>query len=177
ILTKKQQRTIELAKAGGKDSDLLILDQIFELEDKFDTAVKELKTEFQSKVEEIKQNTPDLNKFVQFMKGKDGQDSIIPGPKGEKGDIGPTGKEGKMGIKPVAVVDFPFPKNGIDGKNGTDGIGIKGDKGDPGSPDTPEQVRDKLETLQGDNRLSKEAVKGLDDELKTISRERRAPIF
>lgn len=34
--------------------------------------------------------------------------------------------------------------------------------------DTPEQVRDKLETLKGDDRLDKSAIRGLDEELKSI---------
>jgi hypothetical protein len=53
-----------------------------------------------------------------------------------------------------------------DGKDGRDGASIKGDKGErgsSGSPDTPGQVRDKLETLQGDDRLDKSAIKGLEE--------------
>lgn len=34
--------------------------------------------------------------------------------------------------------------------------------------ETPEEIRDKLETLKDDNRLDKSAIKGLDEELKSI---------
>lgn len=34
--------------------------------------------------------------------------------------------------------------------------------------DTPQQIRDKLETLKGDDRLDKSAIRGLEDELKRI---------
>lgn len=39
--------------------------------------------------------------------------------------------------------------------------------GKDGSPDTPEQVRNKLEQLDGDDRLDKSAIKGLDEWMKT----------
>jgi hypothetical protein len=51
-------------------------------------------------------------------------------------------------------------RDGIDGVDGEDGL--DGADGKDGSPDTPEQVRDKLEKLRGEDRLSADAVKGLD---------------
>lgn len=46
-------------------------------------------------------------------------------------------------------------KDGTDGKNGKDGK--------DGSPDTAAQIANKLESLKGDERLSKEAVRGIED--------------
>ena len=47
-------------------------------------------------------------------------------------------------------------------KDGGEGpIGPTGPPGDPGSPDTPIEVRDKLETLEGDERLDKFAIRGI----------------
>jgi hypothetical protein len=66
---------------------------------------------------------------VKNLKGEKGE----KGDRGEKGDIGATGKQGpagKDGKTPKAGVDFPLPKNGLDGKDGKDGKSIVGDKGD-----------------------------------------------
>ncbi len=57
-------------------------------------------------------------------------------------------------------------RDGIDGKSI---IGPKGEDGKDGSPDTPEQVRDKLEILEGDDRLDKSAIKGLEDLFKGLA--------
>lgn len=76
--------------------------------------------------------------IAQLRNGEDGKDSTVPGPKGDKGD----------------------PGESI--------TGPRGPKGNDGSPDTPKQIRDKLETLKGDERLDRSAIKGLDDELKRI---------
>jgi hypothetical protein len=61
--------------------------------------------------------------------------------------------------------------NGLPGKDGVDGIGIPGTPGidgKDGSPDTPEQVKDKLSSLKGDERLDKSAIKGIDELLKEV---------
>ncbi|MEK7180141.1 MAG: hypothetical protein AAB706_01585 [Patescibacteria group bacterium] len=41
----------------------------------------------------------------------------------------------------------------------------------PVIPETPEQTRDKLETLQGNDRISPSAIKGLEDEIKSLRKE------
>lgn len=74
----------------------------------------------------------------------------------------------KDGKTPIAGVDFPLPKDGKDGKDGESIIGPPGSSGKDGadgSPDTPEQIRDKLTTLKKEDRLSKDAIKGLDEYL------------
>ena len=45
--------------------------------------------------------------------------------------------------------------NGVNGRDGTDGLN--------GSPDTPEEIVDKLESLVGDERLDKSAIRGLEE--------------
>lgn len=52
-------------------------------------------------------------------------------------------------------------KNGKDGKDGENGVSIKGDPGQNGSPDTPIDVRDKLASLSGDDRLDASHIKNL----------------
>lgn len=63
-----------------------------------------------------------------------------PGPQGEKGERGISGENGR---------------DGKDGKEGT--------KGKDGSPDTAKQVRDKLETLKGEERLDISSIKGMSE--------------
>lgn len=58
-------------------------------------------------------------------------------------------------------------RRGIQGKNGQDGP--PGPTGKDGSPDTPAQIRDKLEILEGDDRIDKSAIKGLDELEKRIN--------
>lgn len=58
--------------------------------------------------------------------------------------------------------------SGLTGEAGKDGMSIIGPAGKDGSPDTPKQVRDKLESLRGEERLDKSAIKGLDDLEKRI---------
>lgn len=76
--------------------------------------------------------------------------------KGEKGDKGENGKDGRDGV------DGKNGRDGIDGRNGVDGAdGKDGENGKDGSSDTAEQVRDKLESLEGDDRLDAKAIKNL----------------
>lgn len=66
----------------------------------------------------------------------------------------------------VDEVQLRTPADGRDGEPGKDGdpgpAGAPGIPGRDGSPDNPEEVRDKLETLQGDERLDVSAIKGLE---------------
>ena len=96
------------------------------------------------------------------------------GDKGEKGDS-IKGEQGAIGLTPRAGIDYPIPKDGKDGKKGKDSVvvgpkGDTGEKGKDGSPDTAEQVRDKLQTLIGEARLDKSAIKGLAEEIAVIMR-------
>ena len=56
----------------------------------------------------------------------------------------------------------------VDGKMSKVKSGERGEKGlsgRDGSPDAPEAIADKLESLKGDARLNKSAIKGLEEEL------------
>lgn len=74
--------------------------------------------------------------------GKDGKQ----GPKGDKGEPGET-------------IIGPQGKTGRDGKDGKDG-----------SPDTADDIRNKLELLNGDDRLKIEAIRDLREELDALKR-------
>lgn len=95
--------------------------------------------------------------------GKDGKDGA-PGPRGE---VGPAGRDGVDGT------DGNDGRDGVDGKNGKPGK--DGAPGKEGSPDTPAQVRDKLETLEGDGRLDKSAIKGLEEIEKEAKKTKLTP--
>lgn len=89
------------------------------------------------------------------------------GPVGPQGPVGPTGPEGKSVIGPKG--DKGDKGDSIIGPRGTQGeAGPPGPPGNDGSPDTPEQVRDKLQSLDGENRLDKTAINGIDDIEKNI---------
>jgi len=95
--------------------------------------------------------------------------------KGDTGDSGADGKDGRDGKDGVDGKDGKDGRDGRDGKDGEDGLdgkdGKDGENGKDGSPDTPEQVRDKLASLTGKNRLDKSAIKGLDEiERKVLDR-------
>ena len=131
--------------------DLAIAKMIFELEEKIDLEVP--------KTNEI------LDKLSEKVRGKRGK----TGDRGEKGDRGERGKEGKVGKSGKNGKDGKKGdrgergSDGLDGKDGKDGV-----DGKDGSPDTPEQVRDKLSSLRGENRLDANAIKGLEDMLKDL---------
>ena len=166
-MDNKELQIVELAEKGGDNADLLLLDRIHEVDYKINQTKEEIEKaheaieqKLDSTLEGIKQNTPNLNKVLESVRGTEGQ-------KGEKGDVGEIGDEGIPGINGIDGKDGENGRDGIDGENGIDGKnGLNGKDGKDGSPDTPEQVRDKLETLKGEERLDKSAIKGLDEELK-----------
>ena len=84
----------------------------------------------------------------------------LPGPQGEPGPqglMGPKGAKGDRGEKGDAG------EMGLQGEKGE-----RGENGKDGSPDTAEDIRNKLETLEGDERLSASAIKDLDKKFKDI---------
>jgi len=60
-------------------------------------------------------------------------------------------------------------RKGEDGKDGKQGP--KGDKGDNGSPDEPKDIKKKLESLKGEDRLDAKAIKNLPNATREIIRE------
>lgn len=119
----------------------------------FENVVKRVKA-FEERIEkeygDLKSTLPSIRQAVRIELGslhtlKNDILSLIEnvrdgkdGAKGEDGEDGPPGPPGK------------------DGRNGRDG-----------SPDTASQVRDKLESLKGEARLDKGAIKGLDEAIQS----------
>lgn len=112
-----------------------------------------------------KLNDVDFDKLG-YMKGDKGEKGDFI--KGDKGDKGDKGEDGKDGYTPIKGKDY------FDGKDGESIKGDKGDKGEDGkdgSSDKPIEIRDKLETLKGSQRLDVSAIKNAltkDDVIKEI---------
>jgi hypothetical protein len=83
--------------------------------------------------------------------------AFIKGEKGDKGDKGEPANEERI-IKAVQK-KIKLPKDGLNGSNGRDGT--NGKDGKDGSPDTPKEIVDKIESLEGENRLDAKAIKNL----------------
>ena len=144
-LTKKDIEVMGLAAKGGQDAQLMLLDKIHDLEEKV------------AKLEGVGEVVSKL-KMVEGKEGEKGErgERGLGGIDGKDGKNGRDGKEGKEGKEGESIV-------GPAGKDGSDGI-----DGKDGSPDMAEDIRNKLELLQGDERLNKSAIKGLEEELKRI---------
>lgn len=153
ILTKKDVGVIQLAKKGGNDAHLVLLDEILDLEKRLNDHTERMKEELiqmYRKVEEVSK--------MEGPKGEKGDSGERGGPglRGERGEKGEQGERGLPGI------------NGRDGRDGKDGIpGARGERGFDGSPDTPEEVRDKLSSLEGGERLNVSAIDGIDERIKS----------
>ena len=97
----------------------------------------------------------------------------IKGPKGDKGDRGAVGPQGETGAQGVPGKDG---SNGKDGKSGKDGAkgkdgkagndGKAGKDGKNSSPDSPKEIRNKLESLEGNLRLDASAISNLNTAFK-----------
>lgn len=83
---------------------------------------------------------------------------LIRGERGEKGD---KGDPGRTPVKGVDYFDGNDGTPGEKGEKGDKGESIKGEPGKDGSPDTPKDIKEKLETLKGDERLDATAIKNL----------------
>ena len=145
-LSKKDIEVMSLAARGGQDAQLMLLDKIHSLEEKvaYLEGTREAPKDLTFKID-----------GVEKIKGERG----LRGEVGERGYDGKDGKNGKDGKDGESIVG-QAGKDGIDGKDGKDGR--------DGSQDMAEDIRNKLELLQGDERLNKSAIKGLEEELKRI---------
>lgn len=116
-LTPKQSSRLNKVAKVVKDGNLAIVEHLFELEEKFDSAVVE-----------VKESVPSFEKLVEYMEAEKGD-------KGDRGDDGINGKDGETGPQgPQGPQGVPGPQ-GIPGKDGEKGKpGIQGLQGIPGLP-------------------------------------------
>lgn len=151
-ISPKNIATVKIAEKGGNNADLVLLDEIYKVDGKVDDASKSFGEKLDSSIATL---TETVSK-VEAQKGDKGD-------KGEKGDTGETGPQGIQGEKGEAVVGPQGPK----GEKGDKGDrGESGTPGSAGSPDTAEDIRNKLELLEGDERLDAKSIKGLPESSK-----------
>ena len=114
-------------------------------------SIDKVKAELETSIKTI-----ELKKGDKGDRGEDGVDGKdgLNGERGSDGKDGKDGKDGRDGYTPIAGVDYDIPMDGKDGEDGKDGNTI-----------TPEEIRDKLEELEGDERLPIDAIKDLRKEL------------
>jgi len=164
MLSDNQKDKLKRAIIEGKVSDkttLQVFNLISDLEDRVDTLTKELKQEVEKSIAEVKASEINLDKVLESIKGKDGQDSMVPG---EQGIQGIQGEQGEKGDKGDPGIDG---KQGIKGNDGLDGIeGVAGQNGLPGadgSPDTRLQLVEKINTGKTkDSKIEIKQIEGLD---------------
>lgn len=125
-----------------------VADAIISVINELRASKKELRDEFDKKI-------TTLEKLVSKVKAQKGE-------KGDKGDKGESGKDGVNG------------KDGLDGLDGKDADQettaiLVYDEVEKNLPRFGEQIRDALELLEGEERLDKSAIKGLEEELKRLS--------
>lgn len=157
----KEQDLIKIAEKGGNDAVLFLLDKISSLEEK----IVELETSLDEKINsKVGEKLPTIPSPIS-VEISGAELLTIKGDKGEQGEKGDTGNRGEQGERGIGekgdkgdIGEQGKTFKGIDGKDG-----LNGKDGKDGSPDTSLQVRDKLETLNGDERLDISAIKGLDN--------------
>lgn len=155
-LTQKNRRIVRLVLAErlGKDKTAILLQEINALEAEIKRIKDKLELDFSQ---------------IQLKKGDKGD----KGDRGERGETGRAGKDGRNGRNGKDGKDGISIRGeaGADGKDGKDGVdGKDGKDGKDGSPDMAEDIRNKLELLEGDERLEIKAIKDLRDELDKIGK-------
>lgn len=159
------------------------------MEDNTEIILRRVKTKLalanrKKRKEEIKE---EIEKSLEKIKGKDGEDGHTP-IKGKDYYTPEEIKEIKKEVTPIKGKDYfdgKDGKNGRDGKNGKDGArglrglsgrdgkdgrnGKDGKDGKDGSPDTPYEIRDKLSSLKGNERLDAKAIKNLAKEMGSVT--------
>lgn len=162
---KKDIRLVQLAETPDESKSLFLLDTINEVDDKVDAN----KAETDTVIQQVKERVSNISK----QEGPKGD----RGEKGDQGEAGPQGVAGEMGPR------GDRGERGVPGERGKDGT--PGQNANPQTiidaikpqiitqignelPILGEKVRDSLELLQGDERLSESAIKGLTEHLIAI---------
>ena len=118
---------------------------------------------------------------LEQIKGEQGEQGI-QGETGPQGDIGPQGPQGEPGYTPIKGIDYNdgepgrTPEAGVDFDVPDEARIIESiidlvPKPKDGSPDSPEEVRSKLESLEGEERLDAFAIKNLPQYIKEKGKE------
>ncbi len=172
----KNKRILELAKADGDDADLILLENIEELEEQVESLTESLNEGLSKITDSSDTHYEIVNKMTK---------NILNDIKGEKGDVGEKGDKGDKGDTGRDGVDGKDGRDGRDGRDGLDGKDADVDIEEISTmvladvmsqlPEaieiTPEEIIDKLESREDDDRLDAKAIKGIknyDDEIATL---------
>ncbi len=143
-LTKQQKRKIETFDRIANDETFGVANEIDRLDEEVEKVGETAKTA------QIEANQ--ALKIAEETSKQEGPTGKM-GEKGDKGDQGLRGEKGDTG---------PKGEQGIIGPQGLTGdIGPVGKSGNDGSPDNPKDIVEKLESLEGDDRLDASAIKNL----------------
>ncbi len=150
-LSDKEKKRLERLKKHLENKDFSTVENFIEIEEKVEKLEAKIDKGLKDISEEIKKKVFDESTYEidpDDVRGEDGEQ----GPKGDQGEQGPKGDTGERGPKGE---DGKNGENGKDGKDGEDGK-----DGQNGSPDTREQIREKLESFEGEERFDIKFVKG-----------------
>lgn len=158
-LTPQQLRKLKKLADVIDKGNVAFLEHLFEIEETID-----------EKIASLEAKIPDVENVVSSVRGKQGKagDKGERGDKGDKGDKGDTGPAGRDG-KDSTVAGPQGPK----GEKGDSVVGTAGKDGKDGADGNikdiaPQEVRDLLELLKDDERLSIDAIKDLREELDKV---------
>jgi len=152
-MVKVNRKNVKRLRDIKANPNLALLNFMNEMETRLGSMVKAEVSVF---IEET------FTKHIQSLKGDDGKDGVsVAGPRGPVGIIGPQGPPG---------LEVPGDQ-GERGNTGEKGdSGNTGNPGKDGSPDEPQDIKSKLETLEGGRRLDVSAIKNIDDFVNKIIR-------
>lgn len=181
-LTPQQQKRLKKVAEIVANGEIAIAKHILELEDKFEQAV-----------EEIKQSVPDLDKVLETIKGKDGENGDnyvitdddkkeMVGMVHEMCDMDAVAKSisdkipveslaQRIADKAVSKIKVPIVEKVIEKTETKVEIPVVTNQiVEVAVADTPDKIRDKLESLTNDERLKIEAIKDLREELDELKK-------
>jgi len=142
-----QEKKIRKLFKFSQNKDLAVFDELNDINDQTQIIAEAMEGFRFADIERIKGEKGDKGDKGDI--GLQGEQGIQGerGDKGEKGDKGDKGDRGEKGDQ---------GEKGTTGEKGKDGI-----NGKDGSPDTAKEIKSKLETLKGENRLDASAIKGV----------------
>lgn len=183
-LTDKQIKRANRIEKIFAEGDLAVAEHLFELEESVEEGRKNTDERFEKvdqKIEELKEVVePNMKALAESLRGKDGYtpQKGVDYFDGEKGESGKTYILSKNDKKEIArLVEVPIVEKVIEK---TEVIHeqpiVTQEIKEVAIAESPEQLRDKLKTLKDDERLPKEAIKGIEDIEKDIEMLKKRPV-
>lgn len=187
-IQNKKKDLIALSKKGGNDATLMLLNKIYSLEEELENLEALFQKIKKDLVDNLQNDSVLKEQLLDKVQEKAVMKLALKIAYMRKGDDGhtPTKKELLTLIRPLIparITDtelrtliiplIPKPLNGIDGKDADEEIIVSKVLRKIPPPeevilDGPDEIRNKLELLQGKERLALEAIKGLKKELEEI---------